>query len=256
MNNKIKNKLSFGTALLLYGAFLALFIYLYPGRNNFDITALADKSELIFNGFLLTILISVISLFFSFILGFFLYLAINSKKSLIKYLATIYNEVIFGIPLVVFLTFMYFFIFAPFRANISSDYSKIEPIIVGTISISIYMAPYMKNVFEGAIKSIDENQYQAMTVFGFTPYQKYRYIILPQLIKVIIPPLIGNFSYVIKSTTLLHVVLVNELYAEIKRASLTSLRIMEGYVLMFFLYLIITIPLIQLAKWFERRYGV
>lgn len=256
MSSKTKNKLWFVLALSLYGAFLALFIYLYPGRNNFNLLALADKSEFIFKGFLLTIGISIVSLFLSFILGFFLYLAINSKKSLVKYLATIYNEVIFGIPLVVFLTFMYFFIFAPFRANISSDYSKIEPIIVGTISISIYMAPYMKNVFEGAIKSIDDNQYQAMTVFGFTPYQKYRYIILPQLVKVIIPPLIGNFSYVIKSTTLLYVVLVNELYAEIKRASLTSLRIMEGYVLMFFLYLIITIPLIQLAKWFERRYGV
>ncbi len=60
MNSKIKNKLSFVLALLIYGAFLGLFIYLYPGSSNFDLSTLADKSELIFKGFLLTILISVI----------------------------------------------------------------------------------------------------------------------------------------------------------------------------------------------------
>jgi polar amino acid transport system permease protein len=255
VNKKNKNRMTYILALLTYGAFLALFIYLYPGRNNFDLSRLSEKSQLIFNGFLLTILISVVSLILSVIIGFVLYLAINSKNSYLKHLSTIYNEVIMGIPLVVFLTFMYFFIFAPFR-QIFEFGNGVEPIIVGIIAISIYMGPYMKNAFEGAIKTIDHTQYQAMQVFGFTTYQKYRYIILPQLIKVIIPPLIGNFSYVIKSSTLLHVMLVNELYAEIKRASLSSLAIMEGYVLMFFLYLIITIPLLRLARWFERRYGV
>ncbi len=256
MNKKLKNVITFILALLSYGAFIALFIYLYPGSNNFDLFRLEENFGLIYEGFKLTILISIIALFLSVIFGFILYLGINSKYQYIKHLANIYNEVIFGIPLVVFLTFMYFFIFAPFRTDLSTEITRIEPIIVGTIAISIYMAPYIKNVFEGAIKSIDENQYQAMTVFGFTTYQKYRYIILPQLVKVIIPPLIGNFSYVIKSSTLLHVILVNELYAEIKRGMLSRYAIMEGYVFMFFLYLLITIPLIRLAKWFERRYGV
>jgi polar amino acid transport system permease protein len=256
VNKKTKNIISFGLALLTYGAILALFIYFYPGKNNFDLSRLSNKTGLIIDGFILTIIISIISLFLSVIIGFLLYLAVNSKNNYIKSLGTIYNEVIFGIPLVVFLTFMYFFIFAVFRSGLTAILGQNESVFVGIIAISIYMGPYMKNVFEGAIKSIDENQYQAMTVFGFTPYQKYRYIILPQLVKVIIPPLIGNFSYVIKSSTLLHVMLVNELYAEIKRASLSNLAIMEGYVLMFFLYLIITIPLIRLAKGFERRFGV
>ena len=217
--------------------------------------SLSDMSHLIFQGFLLTILISIVSLTLSVVLGFLIYLAINSTNRYLKYMAQIYDEIIMGIPLVVFLTFMYFFVFASIRNGLNFQ-SNIESIIVGIIAISIYMGPYMKNVFEGAIKTIDHTQYQAMQVFGFTTYQKYRYIILPQLIKVIIPPLIGNFSYVIKSSTLLHVMVVNELYSEISRASISTLAIMEGYVLMFFLYLVITIPLLRLAKWFERRYGV
>jgi len=255
MKNNQKNVIAFSLALLTYGAILALFIYLYPGKNNFDLSRLSDSTGLIIDGFILTIIISIISLILSIVIGFVLYLAMKSKSRYIRFLAEIYNEVIFGIPLVVFLTFMYFFIFAPFR-NVFEFGGNIEPIIVGIIAISIYMGPYMKNAFEGAIKTIDENQYQAMKVFGFTTYQRYRYIILPQIVKVIIPPLIGNFSYVIKSSTLLHVMLVNELYAEIKRASLSNLAIMEGYVLMFFLYLIITVPLLRLARGFDRRYGI
>lgn len=235
-------------AALFYAAFLSLFIYLYPGGSDFDMSFVIDEKGLILEGFILTIIISIIALFLSIISGFILYLLVNSKFRVVRHIATIYNEAIFGIPLVVFLTFMYFFIFAPVRF--------IPPTYVGVLAISLYMAPYMKNVFEGAIKSIDENQYQAMTVFGFTTYQKYRYIILPQLVKVIIPPLIGNFSYVIKSSTLLHVMLVDELYSEISKATIKNLRIMEGYTLMVVLYLIITIPLLQLAKWFEKRYGV
>lgn len=247
-NERVKNLISYTIALLFYGAFLGVFIYLYPGRNDFNLSYLADEKNLILEGFLKTIAISIVALFLSVISGFLLYLLVNSKFRVIRHIAIIYNEAIFGIPLVVFLTFMYFFIFANFRF--------IEPIYVGVVAISLYMAPYIKNVFEGAIKSIDENQYQAMTVFGFTTYQKYRYIILPQLIKVIIPPLIGNFSYVIKSSTLLHVMLVDELYSEITKASLKKLAIIEGYTLMVVLYLVITIPLLQLAKWFEKRYGV
>jgi polar amino acid transport system permease protein len=115
------------------------------------------------------------------------------------------------------------------------------------------MAPYMKNLFEGAMKTIDDLQYQAMTVFGFTTYQKYRYIIIPQLIRVIIPPLIGNLTFIVKGSSLLNFIGVPELYNQVSAAQYNSYLAVEGYLLMFILYLLITLPLIRITKFFEKR---
>ncbi len=70
----------------------------------------------------------------------------------------------------------------------------------------------MKNLFEGAMKTIDPLQYQAMTVFGFTKYQQYRYIIIPQLIRVIIPTLIANLTIIIKGSSLLNFIGVSVMW--------------------------------------------
>ena len=115
------------------------------------------------------------------------------------------------------------------------------------------MAPYMKNMFEGAMKTIDQTQYQAMTVLGFTTYQKYRYIILPQLVRVIIPTLIGNLTFIVKGSSLLNFISVPELYNQITTAQSNTYAVVEGYLLLLIMYLIITIPLIRLTRYFEKR---
>ena len=162
-----------------------------------------------------------------------------------KYLADIFTEVIFGSPLVVFILIVFYFIGAPLNID--------NRIVLGVIALSLYMAPYMKNVFEGAMESIDEMQYQAMTVFGFTSYQKYRYIIIPQLLKILIPPLAGNLSVIVKGSSLLNFIGVPELYNSIITVGSTTYAVIEGYIFLFVMYLMITIPLIRLTKYFEKK---
>lgn len=147
--------------------------------------------------------------------------------------------------MVVFFLVIYYFIAVPLEME--------SRLYVGIVALSLYMAPYMKNLFEGAMKTIDPLQYQAMTVFGFTTYQKYRYIILPQLVRVIIPPLIGNLTFIVKGSSLLNFIGVQELYNQISAAQYSSYRAVEAYLLMFVLYLLITIPLIRITKFLERR---
>ena len=123
----------------------------------------------------------------------------------------------------------------------------------GIVALVFYMGPYMKNLFEGAMKTIDPLQYQAMTVFGFTTYQKYRYIIIPQLIRVIIPSLIANLTIIIKGSSLLNFIGVPELYNQLLFVQYDNFLVMEGYLLMFITYLIITLPLIRITRYFEKR---
>ena len=245
MSNVLKNTLSFIAALFIIGLLIFGVILLYPARDTFDVMPVLEYRSIIFSGWLYTILISILALLGSVVLGFVLYLMTESNVLVVKHLGNIFNEIIFGSPLIVFMMVAYFLIAFPLGFE--------NRLIVGIIGLSVYMAPYMKNLFEGAIKTIDDLQYQAMTVFGFTTYQKYRYIILPQLFRVIIPPLIGNLTFIVKGSSLLNFIGVPELYNQVSAAQYNSYRAVEGFLIMFVLYLLITIPLIRITKYFEKR---
>lgn len=246
MEHSTANKMiSMITALSIFGLLIFLIAIVYPGRENFQLELLWPWRTTIIKGWALTVAASIITLFLSIIIGFGLYLLSSSRILTFRYLGDIFNDFVFGSPLVVFVLIIYYFIAVP--ANLDNRF------IAGVVALSLYMAPYMKNLFEGAIKTIDPLQYQAMTVFGFTTYQKYRYIILPQLLKVIIPPLIGNLTFIVKGSSLLNFISVPELYNQITTAQSNTYAVVEGYLLMLIMYLIITIPLIRLTKFFEKR---
>lgn len=242
---KANKSLNAIAALFIFGLLIATIWYAYPGRNNFDMSLLLPWSNTIIKGWGITVAVSIITLFLSIFIGFGLYLLQSSNRLYLKYLGDIFNDFVFGSPLVVFLLIIYYFIAVPLNLN--------NRFIAGVIALSLYMAPYMKNLFDGAMKTIDPLQYQAMTVFGFTTYQKYRYIILPQLVRVIIPPLIGNLTFIVKGSSLLNFISVPELYNQITTAQSNTYAVVEGYLLLLIMYLIITIPLIRVTKYFEKK---
>ena len=240
--NKLLNLLA---ALTIFGLLIYVIAYFYPGKDNFQLSLLAPWWNTILKGWVITVVVSIITLFISVFAGFGLYLLSSNKRLYLRYLGDIFNDFVFGSPLVVFVLIIYYFIAVPARLD--------NRFIAGVIALSLYMAPYMKNLFEGAMKTISDLQYQAMTVFGFTPYQKYRYIILPQLVRVIIPPLVGNLTFIVKGSSLLNFISVPELYNQITTAQSNTYAVVEGYLLMLVLYLVITIPLIRITRFFEKR---
>jgi polar amino acid transport system permease protein len=232
-------------AVLFYVLLVAMIVLLYPGRSNFQLSGLVPYGDIIFEGWSLTIIISVLTLLFSTVLGFLLYLLTKSKLLFLRYIASIFNEIVFGSPTIVFFLVVYYFIGVPLGLT--------NRLVVGVVAFSLYMSPYMKNLFLGAMESIDDLQHQAMRVFGFTPVQQYRYIILPQILKMMIPPMIGNLTFIVKGSALLNFIGVQELYNQITTAQSGSYAVVEGYLVMFVLYLFITIPLIRVTKYFEKR---
>jgi polar amino acid transport system permease protein len=95
-----------------------------------------------------------------------------------------------------------------------------------------------------------------MDLFGFTPWQRYRYIIIPQVVRVLMPPMMNNFSMIIKGSALLNVLSYGELFYAVRVAQSKTFAFVEGYMLMWILYLVITIPLSQVTKYIERRWGL
>jgi polar amino acid transport system permease protein len=114
----------------------------------------------------------------------------------------------------------------------------------------------MKNVYQSSFSAIGKDQYMAMDLFGFSQFQRYRYIIIPQVIRILMPPLMNNFSLIIKGSALLNILSFNELYYSILIAQSKTFAFVEGYLLMWGIYLIITIPLSQLTKLIERKWSL
>jgi polar amino acid transport system permease protein len=168
--------------------------------------------------------------------------------SYLKAFTNVFTEIIYGTPLLVLVVVSAFVIGPAFNIY--------QRNLAGIIALIIYITPYMKNVYQSAFSSIGNDQYMAMDLFGFTSFQKYRYIIIPQVIRILMPPLMNNFSLIIKGSALLNVLSFNELYYSIIIAQSKTFAFVEGYLLMWVLYLIITIPLSQLTKYIERKWSL
>ncbi len=250
MNKKIIKGLNFILALFIYLAFIYYIINNIPA-SNFSFSFLAPYKILILKGWFNTIGISIAALFNSLILGFILYLLLTNKVPYLKYflhsLGEIFNQVVFGSPLLVFVLITYYFIGTAFNNE--------NRLFLGISALSFYMAPYMANLFKGAIESISKDQHIAASVFGFSTFQKYRYIILPQISKIILPPLTGNLTFIVKGSALLHMIGYNELFYSIATAQSRTYAFTEGYILLLISYLLITIPLIKITNYLERKYN-
>ncbi|MDY0338429.1 MAG: ABC transporter permease subunit [Acholeplasmataceae bacterium] len=228
---------------------LALVVFvIFQQEDNFSLASFKPYQNLIASAIGNTILVSLVALLGSLILGFIFYLFSISKIKYLNAITDVFTEIIYGTPLLVLVVITAFLIgpaFGTYNRN-----------LMGYIALIIYMTPYMKNVYQSGFSSISRDQYMTMDLFGFTPYQRYRYIIIPQVVRILMPPMMNNLSMIIKGSALLNVLSYNELYYAIRVAQSQTFRFVEGYILMWVLYLMITIPLSQAAKVIERKWAL
>jgi polar amino acid transport system permease protein len=251
MRNRNLNILAY--VLVFISIFLFILFIANSRTSDFQLYLITDRfGPLIFRGFLNTIWVSLVVLLGSMIIGFLFF---KMSKSNIPYFGAylraftnVFTEIIYGTPLLVLIVVSAFVIGPAFNIY--------QRNLAGIISLIIYITPYMKNVYQSAFSSISNDQFMAMDLFGFTPYQRYRYIIIPQVVRILMPPLMNNFSLIIKGSALLNVLSFNDLYYSILIAQSKTFAFVEGYLLMWALYLIITIPLSQLTKYIERKWSL
>jgi len=242
MNKLVAYVLAFLTVI----AFIVFIVLRQSG--SFNLLAYAEYESLILTGLSNTILVSMGALFGSLFLGFIFYLFSISKVKYLNAMTDVIREIIYGTPLLVLVVITAFVIgpaFGTYQRN-----------ALGIGALIIYMTPYMMNVYQSAFSSISQEQYMAMDLFGFTPFQRYRYIIIPQVVRILMPPMMNNFSMIIKGSALLNVLMFEELYYAIFIAQSRTFAFVEGYLILWILYLVITIPLSQLAKWVERKWSL
>jgi len=240
---KSSNIVQISLAVILY--LILAILMIVQVSDVLDFSFLIENKSMLASGTLMTLWLSMIALISSTIIGFILFLLTESNSVFLKVTANIYKEIIMGTPLLVLVFVVVYIIGVALGIR--------NKMILGFLSITLYMSPYMTNAFEGAYKSIDKSQFMVMNFYGFTMYDKYRYILLPQMFRPIIPSLINNLSGIIKGTSILSTIAISEIFYTTSVLSNQSYRYIEGYFVLWMVYLMITIPLSRLAKYLSRK---
>ena len=200
-----------------------------------------------FFGFFMTIIISIFSLIGSLIIGTLLAIGRKNKFLPIHYFTKFFIEIIRGTPLIV-QVYLFFYVIGT-ALNINNRY------IMGILIMSIFSGSYVAEIIRGGIDSIDKTQIESARALGFSNFQKYRYIILPQVIKRVMPPLAGQFASLIKDSSLLSIIAVNEFTKNVQEVDSITFTPIENYAVLALGYILLTYPISHLSKKLEKRFS-
>ncbi|WP_419788221.1 ABC transporter permease subunit [Pseudodesulfovibrio sp.] len=214
------------------------------------------KIGLLADGLIITIEVSLVSIFLGIMFGLFTGLARISSNPCLKWLAITYIEIIRGTPLLVQIMIWYF-VLGTIINNllIKAGLFQIPELWFGVASLAIFAGAYVAEIVRAGIQSIDRGQMEAARSLGMPKSMAMRKIILPQAFKRILPPLAGQFISLIKDSSLLGVIAIRELTKATREAVTTSLMPYELWFLCGVMYLVITFALSMFVQYLERRSG-
>jgi polar amino acid transport system permease protein len=211
------------------------------------------------DGLVITIGLTVISFVFIIILGLIGGLGRIAKNPVIHFLATLYVEIIRGIPLLVQLIWWYFaapviiqsigrLIHLDALANYRSN-----PILLAIVGLVVCYGAYMAEIFRAGIQSIHKGQMEASRSLGMSYMQSMVFVILPQALRVVMPPIGNEFIMLLKDTSLVSVVAVADLTRRGREFMAAHFNPIEVWTLIALLYLILTLFAARVIAWLEKR---
>jgi polar amino acid transport system permease protein len=196
-------------------------------------------------GFYYTLAVSMGAICLGFCFGVMGGLARVSKNVLARELATLYVEFFRGTPLLVQIYVFYFCVAAAIHFD--------NALIIGMVTLAFFSGAYISEMVRAGIESIDKGQVEAAKSTGLDDWQTMRYIVFPQALKRIIPPVTGQFVSLIKDSSLLSVISVRELTKAAEIVNATTYKTFEAYLPLAGLYLLLTYPLSYLTRRLEKR---
>ena len=200
-----------------------------------------------------TILISIVAAFISINLGLIIALPGQSSKKGWRIINRVYVELIRSIPLLPMLFWVFYglpIIFRSMGINI-----PIDPFWGAVITLAISDSAFTAEIYRSGIQSIAKGQKEAAHSIGLNYIQTMRYVILPQAIRRILPPLANQFIYIVKMSAFASVIGMQELTRRANEIVVTEYRPLEIYSLLILEYLVLVLIISAGVRWLERRMG-
>jgi polar amino acid transport system permease protein len=211
------------------------------------------------DGMWITILLTVVSFVFILILGLLGGLGRIANNRVISFIATLYVEIVRGIPLLVQLIWWYFA--APVVIQSLGRTLHFSPlanyhssaIFLAIVGLVVCYGAYMAEIFRAGIQSVPKGQMEASRSLGMNYLQSMRYIILPQAFRVVLPPVGNEFIMLLKDTSLVSVVAVADLTRRGREYMSAHFNPIEVWSLIALLYLLMTLFSARVISWLEKR---
>lgn len=231
---------------LLLVMLLSLFCFLVFYSQVYQWSSVWKYRDLFIQGWLVTVGISCASLLLSLFIGLIAALMRRSSIALLRYLAIVYVEFIRGTPLLVQILLFYYVV--AHAVGLENRY------IVGIITLSLFSGAYISEMLRAGIESISSTQLESAKAIGLTKFQTYRFVIFPQALTRSLPPLAGQFASIIKDSSLLSIIGINELTNNAQQVNSVTYSTLESFFPLALGYLILTLPISLISKKIEAKY--
>jgi polar amino acid transport system permease protein len=222
---------------------------------DFDVFFSAFWSDLFIQPALLVIAITLIAQTSGVILGFPLALGRISKNPLVHLPVDFYLFLFRGTPLLLQILFISDGLAELFNYSPLLDPISKNAIVAGTLALALNEAAYMTEIIRSGLEAIDPGQYDAARALGLTPLQLTRKIVIPQTLRIALPPTVNEYINMSKNTSLLTVIAVHELLASGERLYSANFKVFEVLSVVALWYLLITTILTMLERLVRRRFG-
>lgn len=210
--------------------------------------------DLFLEGMGCTVLLSALTVLFGFILALVLTSARMTKIYPLRWLATMYVEVMRATPMLVQLFVVYYVLLGDISLPSFKlfGFIRFERLVPGVIALSLNSAAYLSEIIRSGIQSIDQGQTEAARSLGLSQMQNMFHIILPQAIRNILPSIANEFVTIIKESSICYTIGVQEIMSAVTTAQ-SSYQITEPLIIAAALYFCLTFPTSKIIAYFERR---
>ena len=202
----------------------------------------------LFSGWLLTVELTAVALVLSILAGFILALFQRSYFLPLRYFARFLVETLRCIPLLA-LIYLIWYGFEGVLA-IGNNWRLLSGILI----LSLFESAYISEIFRAGIESVGKTQIESARAIGFTRTQTYRYVIIPQAFRQVLPQLVGQLGSLIKDSSLLSVIAIAEFTQTAQQATSNNYASLENYFTLAVGYLVLTVPISIWSRWLERRF--
>jgi polar amino acid transport system permease protein len=216
-------------------------------RDNGTLLLIGQYPHGPLGGLAITFLLSVLGLALAFPLGVVIALARVSPFAWLRCPATVLVYVVRGVPLIMFIFWVYFFVPVLIGRTVSGFTTMV-------VTLVIYQAAYLAEIVRAGIEGLPKGQTEAARAVGLSYMQTTRKVILPQALYNMVPAMISQFVSTIKETSLGYVISVNELTFAANQINSTLLtKPFQVFLILAFIYFVLCFSLTQFARQVERR---
>ncbi len=206
----------------------------------------------------LTVEVALLSLLIALLLGIAAASARLSKSIISRTISGVYTTIIRGIPDLVLLTLIFFggqIMVNNLGKSMGWGYIDISPFIAGVLTLGFIFGAYMGETFRGAILAVPKGEIEAGYAYGMRPLQVFVRITLPAMVRHALPGFGNNWLVLVKSTALVSVIGLQDMVYNAGAAGGSTRQPFSFYLLVAFLFLVITAVSNSGLKWLDRRYS-